>query len=148
LNQFLNISTKLLLSHHFDSILAELIQNHPKMELNMTSATDDPNATSGEANGGSSQQRDGPPPKLTIKRELTEESSRESANVSTHGSESVTFSGHNMNPPSISDPTTELTEEDIFRMKSMSIDRNGWKNGLQIERYKFVIGHHLGMVKK
>ena len=31
--------------------------------------------------------------------------------------------------PSISDPTTELTEEDIFRMKSMSIDRNGWKNG-------------------
>lgn len=33
--------------------------------------------------------------------------------------------------PSISDPTTELTEEDIFRMKSMSIDRNGWKNGLE-----------------
>ena len=31
--------------------------------------------------------------------------------------------------PSISDPTTELTEEDIFRMKSMSIDKNGWKNG-------------------
>ncbi|KAL3094299.1 hypothetical protein niasHS_004055 [Heterodera schachtii] len=30
---------------------------------------------------------------------------------------------------SISDPTTELTEEDIFRMKSMSIEQNGWKNG-------------------
>ncbi|KAL7071382.1 hypothetical protein ACQ4LE_009338 [Meloidogyne hapla] len=41
--------------------------------------------------------------------------------------------------PSISDPTTDLTEEDIFRMKSMSIDRNGWKNGPAASEYQSAI---------
>lgn len=42
--------------------------------------------------------------------------------------DNVTNDENQLNP-SISDPATELTEEDIFRMKSMSIDQNGWKNG-------------------
>uniref|UniRef100_A0A915N6P0 TraB domain-containing protein n=1 Tax=Meloidogyne javanica TaxID=6303 RepID=A0A915N6P0_MELJA len=41
--------------------------------------------------------------------------------------------------PSISDPTTDLTEEDIFRMKSMSIDRDKWKNGPAASEYQSAI---------
>ncbi|KAF7637040.1 hypothetical protein Mgra_00003429 [Meloidogyne graminicola] len=71
----------------------------------------------------------------TFKRE--KQSSNNSNNSST--SSSVAEDTLSQVNPSISDPTTDLTEEDIFRMKSMSIDRNGWKNGPNASEYQSAI---------
>uniref|UniRef100_A0A183BSW7 TraB domain-containing protein n=1 Tax=Globodera pallida TaxID=36090 RepID=A0A183BSW7_GLOPA len=83
------------------------------MDLNMTTAHDDPNASLDASTAGDKQ---------------NVSFSDSTDKFRAHASEEV-GSPTTINQ-SISDPTTELTEEDIFRMKAMSIEQNGWKHGL------------------
>jgi hypothetical protein len=121
-----------------------------KMDLNFTPANDDPNAPlpSDQPNRPtvkfsssakqSSQQKHGKAEEgeAAPSNNVVLPISPTSSSTTNNDDSASTFSHGQLNPPSISDPTTELTEEDIFRMKSMSIDRNGWKNGLQKRKEK------------